>query len=56
MFRDLLSRRLARAFSVHAKGEVARQFYHHFDFIPSPTDPMHVFVLPQDVRRIVLTQ
>lgn len=28
-----------RDFVVHAKGEDARRFYQHFDFIPSPTDP-----------------
>jgi GNAT superfamily N-acetyltransferase len=40
-----------RAFVVHAKDEEARRFYEHFDFIPSPTDPMHLFVLLKDVRR-----
>ena len=43
-----------RALAVHAKDEDARQFYQHFDFVPSPTDPMHLFVLLKDVRRIVL--
>ena len=42
-----------RAFAVHAKDEEARRFYEHFDFIPSPTDPMHLFVLLKDVRRII---
>jgi uncharacterized protein (DUF1778 family) len=42
-----------RAFAVHAKDEEARRFYQKFDFIPSPTDPMHLFVLLKDVRRIV---
>ena len=42
-----------RALAVHAKDEEARRFYEHFDFIPSPTDPMHLFVLLKDVRRIV---
>jgi GNAT superfamily N-acetyltransferase len=42
-----------RAFAVHAKDEEARSFYQKFDFIPSPTDPMHLFVLLKDVRRIV---
>jgi len=40
-----------RAFAVHAKDEEARNFYQKFDFIPSPTDPMHLFVLLKDVRR-----
>jgi GNAT superfamily N-acetyltransferase len=42
-----------RAFAVHAKDEEARNFYQKFDFIPSPTDPMHLFVLLKDVRRII---
>ncbi len=42
-----------RALAVHAKGEEAKRFYQHFDFISSPTDPMHLFVLLKDVRRIV---
>jgi hypothetical protein len=39
------------AFSVPAKDEEARRFYEHFDFVPSPTDPMHLFVLLKDVQR-----
>lgn len=42
-----------RALAVHAKDEDARNFYQRFDFIPSPTDPMHLFVLLKDVRRII---
>jgi len=42
-----------RAFAAHTKDEEARRFYEHFDFIPSPTDPMHLFVLLKDVRRII---
>lgn len=45
-----------RAFAVHAKDEQARGFYQKFDFIPSPTDPMHLFVLLKDVRRIMAGQ
>lgn len=29
------------------------QFYAHFDFIPSPVDPYHLFLLLKDVRRII---
>lgn len=56
MLRTLQAAEIAgiRAFAVHAKDEAARQFYRHFDFISSPTDPMHLFVLLKDVRRIVL--
>lgn len=42
-----------RAFAVHAKDDEAVSFYRRFDFIPSPTDPMHLFVLLKDVRRIL---
>ena len=42
-----------RALAVHAKDADARSFYQRFDFIASPTDPMHLFVLLKDVRRII---
>jgi GNAT superfamily N-acetyltransferase len=42
-----------RAFAVHAKDEEARRFYQRFEFMPSPTDPLHLFVLLKDVRRLV---
>ena len=42
-----------RALAVHAKDDEARRFYEHFDFVPSPSDPMHLFVLLKDVGRIV---
>jgi GNAT superfamily N-acetyltransferase len=42
-----------RAFAVHAKDEEARRFYLKFDFIPSPSDPMHLFVLLKDVRKLI---
>ncbi|HKE23534.1 MAG TPA: GNAT family N-acetyltransferase [Bryobacteraceae bacterium] len=42
-----------RAFAVHAKDEEARNFYLNFDFIPSLSDPMHLFVLLKDVRKII---
>jgi uncharacterized protein (DUF1778 family) len=41
-----------RAFAVHAMDETARRFYEHFGFIPSPTDPLHLFRLIKDVRRV----
>ena len=40
-----------RAIAVHAKDERARAFYRHFDFLDSPTDPLHLFILIKDVRR-----
>ena len=42
-----------RAFAVHAKDEEARRFYLKFDFVPSLSDPMHLFVLLKDVRQIL---
>ena len=42
-----------RALAVHAKDEDARNFYQRFDFLPSATDPMHLFVLLKDVRKII---
>jgi GNAT superfamily N-acetyltransferase len=42
-----------RAFAVHAKDEGAKRFYQRFDFVPSPSDPMHLFVLLKDVRRAI---
>jgi GNAT superfamily N-acetyltransferase len=39
-----------RAFAVHAKDEEAKRFYQHFDLIPSPSDPVHLFVLLKDLR------
>ncbi len=42
-----------RAFAVHAKDDDTRAFYQRFDFISSLTDPMHLFVLLKDVRRLV---
>ncbi|MGN6367563.1 MAG: GNAT family N-acetyltransferase [Phycisphaerae bacterium] len=42
-----------RAIGVHAKDEEARKFYEKFDFVPSPTDPLHLFVLLKDVKRSI---
>jgi GNAT superfamily N-acetyltransferase len=39
-----------RAFAVHAKDDEARAFYEHFDFVPSPSDPYHLFRLLKDIR------
>jgi GNAT superfamily N-acetyltransferase len=60
LLRDAMERTLQaadiagiRALAVHAKNDDARRFYEHFDFVPSPTDPLHLFVLLKDVRRII---
>ena len=39
-----------RALAVHAKDEQAAAFYRHFGFVPSPTDPRHLFMLIKDIR------
>ena len=60
LLKDALVRTLAaaeiaglRAFAVLAKDDEARAFYEHFDFIASPSDPMHLFVLLKDVRTLI---
>ena len=60
LLRDAMQRTLQaadiagiRAFAVHAKDDLARAFYEKFDFIPSPTDPLHLFLPLKDVRRIL---
>jgi hypothetical protein len=40
-----------RAVVVHAKDEAARRFYEHFNFVASPTDPLHLFLLIKDIAR-----
>jgi hypothetical protein len=42
-----------RAFAVHAKDDEARTFYEHFDFVPSPSDPYHLFRLLKDLRKLL---
>ena len=42
-----------RAFAVHAKDDEAKAFYEHFDFVPSPSDPYHLFRLLKDLRRLL---
>lgn len=42
----------ARAVLVHARDERARAFYEHFEFEPSPSDPLHLMLLMKDIRRL----
>lgn len=42
-----------RAFAVHAQDNEARDFYVHFDFIISPSDPMHLFLLLKDIKALI---
>ena len=39
-----------RALVTHAKDETARAFYERFDFVPSPTNRFHMFILLKDLR------
>ena len=52
MLRTLQAAEIAgiRAFAVHAKDDEAKSFYERFDFMPSPSDPYHLFRLMKDVR------
>ena len=45
-----------RAFAVHAKDETSKAFYERFDFLPSPTDPYHLFRLLKDIRGAVQSE
>ncbi len=58
LLRDALHRALqgaeaigGRAFLVHAKDESARAFYEKFGMEPSPTYPLHLFLLFKDIRQ-----
>jgi GNAT superfamily N-acetyltransferase len=42
-----------RAFEVHAKDEEAAAFYRKFDFIPSPSDPYHLYLLLKDLPALL---
>jgi GNAT superfamily N-acetyltransferase len=42
-----------RALLVHAKDESARNWYVSWDFDPSPTDPYHLFLLINDLKRLL---
>lgn len=57
LLRDALLRTLQaadiagiRAVAVHAKDDEARRYYEQFDFVSSPTDPLHLLVLLKDLR------
>jgi len=55
MLRTLQAAEIAgiRAFAVHAKDDQAKAFYEHFAFLPSPTDPYHLFRLLKDIRGLL---
>jgi GNAT superfamily N-acetyltransferase len=41
-----------RAMAVHAKDGPARRFYEHFNFVASPSDPLHLFLLIKNLRQV----
>jgi predicted N-acetyltransferase YhbS len=60
LLRDAISRCVqvadtigVRAMLVHALHDDARNFYSHFDFEPSPTDPLHLLLLIKDARALL---
>jgi GNAT superfamily N-acetyltransferase len=61
LLKDAIGRTLAAAdiagihtLAVHATNERARGFYEHFGFRPSPSDPLHLFVLLKDLQSMSL--
>jgi hypothetical protein len=42
-----------RALAGHAKDDSARAFYEKFNFVPSPTDPFHHYVLLKDIPALL---
>ena len=42
-----------RALLVHAKDDPARQWYLHWEFESSPSDPFHLFLLMKDIKAMV---
>lgn len=60
MLRDAIARCVraadvigVRAMLVHALNDEARSFYAHFEFEPSPTDPLHLLLLIKDARALL---
>jgi hypothetical protein len=43
----------ARTLLVHAKDTEAKSFYEHFNFKPSPSDSLHLFLLMKSIRAVV---
>lgn len=42
-----------RALLVHAKDDAAKAWYMHWEFEPSATDPLHLFLLMKDIKALV---
>jgi GNAT superfamily N-acetyltransferase len=43
----------SRAIVTHAKDEAAKAFYQKFNFVPSPINDLHLYLLMKDVRAIL---
>lgn len=43
-----------RALLVHAKDKTAQSWYQQFDFDPSPTDPLHLYLLLKDLKKLLI--
>jgi GNAT superfamily N-acetyltransferase len=44
-----------RAVLAHAKDDTARRFYEHFNFDPSPIEPLQMFLLVEEIARLLKT-
>jgi predicted N-acetyltransferase YhbS len=60
LLRDAITRSIGvaeqvgvRAILVHALHEEAQRFYVHFEFEPSPTDPLHLMLSMKDARALI---
>ena len=60
LFRDAMLRALqaheqigGRAFLMHATDEGAKAFYSRYGMMPSPTHPLHLFLLFKDIRSML---
>ncbi|MBD5800691.1 Acetyltransferase (GNAT) family protein [Azoarcus sp. Aa7] len=42
-----------RCLLVHAKDDVAHQWYESWEFAPSPTDPYHLFLMLKDLKNLL---
>jgi predicted N-acetyltransferase YhbS len=43
-----------RALLVHAKNKSVQEWYQKFDFEPSPTDELHLFLLLKDIKKYLV--
>jgi GNAT superfamily N-acetyltransferase len=50
LLKDAMMRTLQAA---EIKDDQAKAFYEKFDFVPSPTDPYHLYLLLKDVRALL---